>query len=110
MPYGSRSRLRLDFEVTNQAINFSHQFRLFSANLINIDYAVDTGRSDERAAGVERKMFGGFWQIAEIEHLKSIGDVDNLYGEFASRPSVSHPSKCLIACLLAGHSSPLPIW
>ena len=84
MPYGSRARFGLDIETANQPIDLPHQHRLFSAELVDIDNAVRAGRSDVGATGIERKVFCGLRQVAEIEHLISIGNIDDLYGELAT--------------------------
>lgn len=84
MPYGSRTRLGLHIETANQPINLPDQLRLFSADFVDVDDTVGAGRSDVRATGIEREVFCGLGQVAEVEHLVCIGDVDNLYGEFAT--------------------------
>ncbi len=84
MPYGSRTRLGLDIEAADHAINFSDQLRLFGANFVDIDNAVGTGRGDVRAAGIERKVFCGLGQVAKIEHLVCVDDIDHLDDELAT--------------------------
>lgn len=84
MPYGSRTRLGLDIEAADHAINLSDQLRLFSAKLIDIDNTVGAGRGDVRAAGIKRKVFCGLGQVAKIEHLVCVDNIDHLYDELAT--------------------------
>lgn len=84
MPYGSGTRLGLDVKTTDQSINLPNQLWLFSADFVDVDDTIGAGRSDIRATGIKRKMFCGLGQVAEVEHLVGIGDVDNFYGEFAT--------------------------
>lgn len=109
MPYGSGSRFRLDVEVTDQSVNLSNQLRLFCAELVDIDDAVDARRGDIRATRIERKVFCRLGQMAKIEYLEGIGDVDDLYSELALGDQYLSASRVQMAYLLASYSSPLPV-
>lgn len=109
MPYGSGTRFRLDVEATDQSINLSNQLRLFCAELVYIDDAIDTGRGDIRATRIERKVFCRLGQMAKMEDLEGIGDVDDLYSELAAGDQYLSASRVQMAYLLASYSRPLPV-